>query len=78
VQAEIVYFGESLVGGGSFEEVDVFLGVVLAIGQFVDFLLAGYEVAVALEEALAQIVEDGQTQWFDFQSGWEQDYALVL
>lgn len=69
-EVEIVDFGESLVGGGRLEELDVFFGVVLAVGEFIDLLLAAEEVAVPLEEALAQIVEDGQAQRFHFESGW--------
>ena len=48
-------------GRGQLEELDVVAGVVLAVDQLVNFFLAADDVGIALEQALAHVVEDGQT-----------------
>jgi hypothetical protein len=77
VLVKVVDLGQPLVGRGGAEEVHVFVGVVLAVGELVDLLLAGEEVGVALEEALLQVVEDGHAQRLHSQPTSLQTYALA-
>ena len=68
VLVEVVGARQSLLGGRSLQELHVVLGVVLAIDQFVDFLLASQKVTVTLEHALPEVVEYMHAQRLDFQT----------
>ena len=62
VLVEVVDLGLLLLGERGLEEVEVLARLAVAEDQLVDLLLAVEQGAVALEEALLGVVEDGQAQ----------------
>jgi hypothetical protein len=75
---KVVGFRQSLAGGRGPEELHVLGGVVLTEGEFVDFLLAAENVGVTLEEALLDVVVDGQANGFDLHPNLATPYAFSL
>ena len=58
---EIIDFGESLARSRRSQELDVLVWIVLAQIQLVYLLFAGENVGIALEKALLEVVENGET-----------------
>ena len=65
-------------GCGCLQEVDIFLRVVLAKSQFVNFLLAAHHVGITLEQAFLYIVVNRQTDRLDLHAALLISYALLL
>ena len=76
VLVEVVDLGLLLLGERGLEEVEVLARLAVAEDQLVDLLLAVEQGAVALEEALLGVVEDGQAQRLQAHAEWRGAYAF--
>ncbi len=75
---KIVHLRQPLLRSGGSQEVDIFVGAILAEGELIDFFLAAKQVRISLEEALLEVVEDGHAKRLHSQAALDGKYALPL